>query len=193
MKRYLPVLAIAVAALVAGCGGGADAGPPASAPPKPPTFNDTDVMFLQMMIPHHREALEIVRLGKERAVGAEVKTLAAAVEATQTDEVDSMAGWLAAWGKPTNADPNPSLHAHHGGMRATGKERIEALRKTKPAQFDRTFLNLLIGHQHNAVELARMEVDGGVNLHAKDLARRIDESRRAQISLMLRYLSKDGA
>jgi uncharacterized protein (DUF305 family) len=191
MKRYLSTLAIALTVLVAGCGG-ADPSPPAGAAPatsKPANFNDTDVMFLQMMIPHHREALEIVRLAKERAVSAEVKTLAAAVETTQSDEVDSMTGWLEAWGKPTTADPNPSLHAHHGGMRITGKERIEALRKTKQAEFDKTFLNLLIGHQHNAVELARMEVDGGVNLHAKDLARRIDESRRAQISLMLRYLA----
>jgi uncharacterized protein (DUF305 family) len=193
MKRYLLALAIALTVLVAGCGG-ADPSPPAgaapaSATPKPANFNDTDVMFLQMMIPHHREALEIVRLGKERAVAAEVKTLAAAVETTQADEVDSMTRWLQAWGKPTTADPNPGLHAHHGGMRSTGKERIEALRKTKQAEFDRTFLNLLIGHQHNAVELARMEVEDGASLHAKDLARRIDESRRAQISLMLRYLA----
>jgi uncharacterized protein (DUF305 family) len=185
MKRYGCLLAVVCLLLLAGCGDGARLHRRAAQSPR---FNGTDVMFLQMMIPHHREGIEMARLAKLRASGADVRTLAAAVEATQLDEVEDMTGWLRAWGEPATADPNPGVHAGHGGMRSTGPARIAALRTTKAADFDRTFLNLLIGHQHNAVDLARMEAAGGVNLQAVDLARRIDESRTAQISLMLRYL-----
>jgi uncharacterized protein (DUF305 family) len=186
MQRCVAVLA-ACALLLAGCDRGTDRAAPAAA--AAPRFNDTDVMFLQMMIPHHREGLEIVRLAKERAVDAEVRTLAAAIDSTQASEVESMTGWLRDWGKPAKVDTNPSLHAGHGGMRATGAARIAELRKASRSDFDRTFLNLLIGHQHNAIELARMETSGGMNLQATALARRIDESRTAEISMMLRYLA----
>ena len=59
---------------------------------------------------------------------------------------------------------------------------------TGSAEFEKAFLNLLIGHQHNAVAMAKLEKEGGVNPQAKHLAERIFESRTAQIAQMLGYL-----
>ncbi|MEV8442812.1 DUF305 domain-containing protein [Actinosynnema sp. NPDC051121] len=184
-------LAALVAGLLvlAGCGS-----TPAAAPPTASTvvetneFNETDVMFLQMAVPHHRTGLEIVKLAEDRPVRAEVKTLAAAIEVTQLSEVDSMTKWLAEWGQPEAAGDNPQLHAGHGGDHSTSPEAIAELAATGPAEFEKAFLNLLIGHQHNAVAMAKLEKEGGINPQAKALAGRIFDSRTAQISQMLGYL-----
>ncbi|MEV1289118.1 DUF305 domain-containing protein [Micromonospora sp. NPDC049679] len=194
MKRSTLALAIASLPLLAGCGadpsgpgsvtpGTAAASPSRSETSPGGTFNATDVMFVQMMIAHHRQGLEIVRLARTRPAGAEVRTLAAAIEVTETDEAATMTGWLRGWGEPMTAD----AHAHdaHGGLHGTSAADIASLTKTTDARFERDFLHLMIAHQHAAIEFARIETGAGVNPHATDLARRIDRSRSAQITQML--------
>ncbi|WP_051797064.1 DUF305 domain-containing protein [Catenuloplanes japonicus] len=147
--------------------------------------NDNDVMFLQMMVNHHEQGVEMARIAAEKAGSDQLKTLAAAVVATQTDEVTTMKSWLTSWGKADSADTDINLHADHGGLPATSDEEIESLRSAAGADFDTTFLALFTGHQHNAVEMAKTEAAEGVNPDAKALAKSIDESRTAQIQLML--------
>ncbi|HEU5111477.1 MAG TPA: DUF305 domain-containing protein, partial [Micromonosporaceae bacterium] len=63
-------------------------------------FNAGDVMFLQMMVPHHRQGLVIVGLAAGRATSPAVHTLAAAIETTQADELATMSDWLRQWWQP---------------------------------------------------------------------------------------------
>ena len=146
-------------------------------------------MFLQMMVAQYQPANEILELAETRAANPKVKTLAAAVRVTQADENTTMLQWLREWSQPATTDAKPELHAGHGGLPTTGKAEIEALRSTPAADFDKTFLNLLIGHQHQAVEYARMEQTSGTNPAAVDLAKRIDQSRTAQIQMMLELVA----
>ncbi|MEV0679635.1 DUF305 domain-containing protein [Actinosynnema sp. NPDC050436] len=191
MRRLTTALAGLL--LVAGCGlGGTDQ---VSAPTGPvPTvvetneFNPVDVMFLQMAVPHHRTGLELVKTVHDKPVRADVKTLASAIEVTQLSEVDSMLKWLHDWNQPESAGDNPQLHEGHGGDHSTSPESIAALDTTPSGEYEKAFLNLLIAHQHNAVEMAKMEREGGVNPQAKALAERIFQSRTGQISQMLGYL-----
>ncbi len=179
--------------LLAGCGSALTATPGTAetAPPLPGTFDDTDVMFLQMLIPHHEQGVELARIAATRAGSADVRDLAAAVEATQRDEIADMKAWLRGWNQPIAADPDPRAHAGHGGMHATDPDAVAALRRTPagPA-FDRTFLTLLTGHQHGAVDLARMEARDGEHPGARDLAERIVRSRTAQIRQMAGLLRR---
>jgi uncharacterized protein (DUF305 family) len=183
MKRFALLLA---AFLLAGCAAAPDR--PAPARTEQRVFNDTDVMLSQMMVAHHGQALEMVRLARTKAVREDVRTLAAAVDVTETDELKTMQVWLGAWGRPPTADP--SAHAGHGGAHGTSPDDIKALGATSGAEFETRFLNMFIAHQHNAIEIARMETGGGVNPGALDLARRIGESRTAEIQQMLRYLAQ---
>ena len=153
------------------------------------TFNDTDVMYLQMMVAHHEQGLEMVRIAEASAQREDVKTLAKAVDVTQADEVTMLKGWLEGWSKPTTVDHDISLHADHGGLPATGPEEMAALRKAKGVTFDTTFINLFVAHQHNAVEMANLERTGGSNQEAKDFAERVRKSRTEQISQMLTMLN----
>jgi uncharacterized protein (DUF305 family) len=108
------------------------------------------------------------------------------VQVTQADEVRSMLDWLRNWDQPAVAPSMPEAHSEHAGMPATGDAELKALRDAPATTFDKTFLNLFIGHQHQAVEFARMEIRGGVSPAAVQLAHRVDQSRRAQIEMMLK-------
>ncbi|MFG2000901.1 DUF305 domain-containing protein [Spirillospora sp. NPDC048911] len=154
----------------------------------PGTFNSTDVMFLQMMVPHHGQGVRIARLARERAARPGVRTLAAAIETTQVSEIRSMAGWLRSWRRPPTAPAGS--HSAHGGMPMTSEAAIDRLSETTGAPFERTFLNLLIAHQDDALQLARREVAAGTNPEAKALADRVARSRQAQITQMLTLLRR---
>jgi uncharacterized protein (DUF305 family) len=196
--RRVPLAAVAAVAalLAAGCGTQPDE-PAAGAPSGPAapgssaaasTFNETDTMFLQMMVPHSTQGVALVKLAADRSTRADVKTLAQAIEVTQQDEIKRMSGWLAEWKQPATA--SDEAHQAHGGMPGTSEKEIAALREAEGAAFDTKFLNTLIAHQDDAVQLARMETNAGVNVHAKTFAKQVDESRTAQIKQMLQFLEK---
>jgi len=142
-----------------------------------------------MMVAHHKQGLEMVRLAKKSATRSEVRILAEAVDATQTDELELMRTWLKGWDKPATVDHAPSAHADHGGLPATGPAEMAALRKAKKADFETTFLNLFVAHQHNAVEMAHLETTKGVNAETKAFADRVRESRADQIRQMLTLMN----
>jgi len=148
--------------------------------------NTADVMFLQMMIVHIGQGTELARIAADRAESAEVRDLAAAITATQTEEAQVMTGWLKGWSEPVTAAQDPAAHAAHGGTPAVTGEQVDALRGAAADTVDRMFLTLLTGHQHNAVEWADAVTRDGRNPETKDLARRVKESRSDQIALMLR-------
>jgi uncharacterized protein (DUF305 family) len=69
-----------------------------TAPATTGDHNQADVMFAQMMIPHHEQAIEMTELASTRASNADVKALAAQIQAAQQPEINEMRGWLASWG-----------------------------------------------------------------------------------------------
>ncbi|SEG94829.1 Uncharacterized conserved protein, DUF305 family [Thermomonospora echinospora] len=186
--KYAAAALLTVCALLlfAGCAGALRPGAEPSPDPGGPGFNGTDVMFLQMMLPHHGQGVRIVRLAEGRAVRPEVRTLAAAIEATQLTEITTMAGWLRAWRRPPRAPRH--AHAAHGGLPETSESEIAALARATGPAFERAFLNTLIAHQDDAVQLARMQLADGIDPRVRDLARRMERSRSAQIKQMLLFL-----
>lgn len=193
LRRAVLPAALALPLLLTACGG-ADEAPsePASAASDAPAasgYNDTDVMFLQMMIAHHKQGVEMAQVAADRAKRDDVRNLAAAVVATQKEEVKTMTSWLREWSKPTTSDHPPGMHTAHGGQPATGPKEIKTLKRTKGAAFEPAFINLFVGHQHNAVEMADMETSKGGNAEAKAFAKRVKESRTGQIRQLLAMLN----
>ncbi len=148
--------------------------------------NAQDVMFVQMMVPHNHQGIEMVRIGSERATNQQLKTMAKAVGTTQQDEVEAMLRWLHEWGQPLQAPQG--AHAHHGGMPETDRRQIAALKTSR--HFERDFINLLVAHQDDAVQMAAAELYGGANPTVKDYARRVQESRKAEIQQLLAMLKQ---
>ena len=188
-RALLTAVLLAPLLLLTACGGGGEGKSSEPAGAASDGYNDHDVMFLQMMIAHHRQGVEMARVAAERSEDAEVRNLAGAVAATQTEEVKTMSSWLRAWSKPVRSDHPAGAHAAHGGMPATGAKEIKTLKKTTGAGFEPAFLNLFVGHQHGAVEMARTELSKGGNADAKAFAKRVEESRTDQIRQMLGLLN----
>lgn len=151
--------------------------------------NATDVMFVQMMLPHHEQGIQIVRLAEGRPVRTQVKLLMEAIEVTQQTEIETMSGWLREWGAAASAPAQE--HAAHGGVPATDASAIEAVAGAHDSDFERHLLNLLIAHQDDAVQMALREKNGGTHEPARQLADRIDQSRSTQIKMMLEFLRQD--
>jgi uncharacterized protein (DUF305 family) len=208
MRRITALTAAAaLATLVAGCGG--DPAPPDAAA-RPATSaaadadpagadavqgkgdakrNADDVMFLQMMVTHHGQGSRMAELAADRGRRERLTLLAGAIASTQHDEAATMRTWLKGWDERTSASGDHSAHAAHGGLPATGPDQIEALEKSKGVVFETSFLNLMIAHQHSAVEMAGQELENGVNPQARALAERIVKSRTAEIEMMLEMLN----
>lgn len=162
------------------------------------TFNDADVMFAQMMIPHHQQAVEMADLAPTRANDPELKDLAAKIKAAQDPEIATMSGWLTAWGKPT---PAPSGHNMHGmgssptprpsGMPGMSSEReMNALMMAKGNDFDRMFAQMMIAHHNGAIEMAKTEQANGANSDAKALAAKIATDQAAEVQTLQKILDR---
>jgi uncharacterized protein (DUF305 family) len=208
VRRTLPLAAALVTlAVVAGCGGdpaapGGTARPATSAAAAEPAVaaeggadaagdrrNADDVMFLQMMVAHLGQGSRMADLASEKGRREQLTLLAGAIAATQDDEAATVKRWLKGWDERTTAAGDHSAHAAHGGLPATGPAQLAALEKAKGTAFETSFLNLMIAHQHDAVELADFELENGVNPQARALAKRVQKSRSAQIELMLGLLN----
>jgi uncharacterized protein (DUF305 family) len=175
LRQVRTLLAILLL-LVAGCG---------QAESEPPV-NAEDVMFVQMMVPHHRQGIEIAKVGASKAANPELKTLTAAIVSTQQSEVEMMLRWLHSWDQPLT--PATSAHDHHGGMPETDVKQIQALKRSENFEYD--LCNLLIAHQDDAVQMAAAEVAGGANPAVQQWAAQVEASRRGQIDTMTNLIKK---
>lgn len=148
-------------------------------------FDSADVMFVQMMIPHHQQAIEMAGLAETRASHKEVKQLAAKIKGEQQPEINTMESWLRAWGKPA---PSGGMgHSMPGMMPEADMKKLE---KARGAAFDRTFLKMMIAHHKGAIEMARTEQEHGANPQAKQLAKNIESSQRAEVKQMQKMLDR---
>ncbi|MCM3883686.1 DUF305 domain-containing protein [Frankia sp. R82] len=111
MKRLvLFVSALLAAAFLTACGSST------------PDHNSTDTRFAQDMIPHHRQAVDMVGLVSTRTQNAQIRALATQIHAAQTPEIVTMTGWLTAWSEPVpsavdsaSADDGHPTHTHRIG------------------------------------------------------------------------------
>lgn len=176
---------------------------PSSAPAGAASFNDADVSFTQHMIGHHQQAIEMAAMADSRAASTDVKTLAAKIKAAQQPEIDTMNGWLTAWGKPA-AMPSASAsmpgmdsgHMDSGNMDmgsmpgAMSNADMSKLMHAKGSAFDTMFLTMMISHHQGAVDMAQQETSQGSNPDAVALAKKIITDQQAEITQMKAMLAK---
>jgi uncharacterized protein (DUF305 family) len=117
-----------------------------------PRHTDADVRFMQDMITHHAQAVEMTSLLKSRSTSEDMQKLAQRIELSQDDEIRMMTGWLTARGA---ALPDPHAHHTHAGlMRGMATpEEMQRLASLKGAEFDRLFLELMIKHHQGALTM----------------------------------------
>jgi len=130
------------------------------------TFTDDDVLFMQHMIVHHGQAVEMVELLKTRGADPQIGLLGQRIALSQEAEMTLMRGWLAARGEDETMPAD--MHAGHGGMdhaahAAPGDtavmpgmltpNQMQALAAASGPEFDRLFLTGMIQHHQGALDM----------------------------------------
>ena len=153
-------------------------------------FNDADVMFAQMMYPHHAQAVEMADLADGRTDNPEVLSLASAIAAAQQPEMDQMTAWLTEWGQPMPdmdmGDMGGMDHSSGSGMMTA--QDMDALMAASGSEFDRQWLTMMIAHHTGAIEMANTEIADGSNPDALEMARAIVATQQQEIETMQRLL-----
>jgi len=128
-------------------------------------LSSQDVMFLQMMIPHHEQAVFMSDLAQTQADSDAIKKLAKAISITQKLERSKMREWLTEAGEPLSSDGH-SMGAD--GM--LSEQEILTLRAANGKAFDKLFVKGMTAHHKGAIEMARDEVSSGQNEKVKAFA-----------------------
>ena len=154
-------------------------------------FNATDVGFAQGMIPHHAQAVEMADMALSSSTNADVLALAKQIKAAQNPEIETMSGWLRAWGQKVPAMNSMSDGGHDmtdmSGMMMDGmmtEKDMDRLESSTGSAFDRLWLELMIQHHEGAVRMSEDELKDGKNPEVKALAQTIITAQQAEITKM---------
>lgn len=173
--------------------------PPSTKGSLPPR-SQADVEFMQGMIMHHAQAVEMTALIESHTENKELRLLGARISSSQSDEIRFMRRWLAARGEPTSmAMPQmPGMGMSREAMPLMpgmlSREQMEALRKAKGAEFDRLFLAGMIQHHNGALTMVKDLFDtagAGQDADIFNFATDADNTQRAEIKIMQTMLEKE--
>jgi uncharacterized protein (DUF305 family) len=172
--------------------------PPSTRPTLPPR-SQADVEFMQGMIMHHSQAVEMTALIASQTENKDIRSLGAKISSSQSDEIRFMQRWLAARGEPLSMampgmpdmDLSGKPMAPMPGMLTP--EQMEALRKAKGAEFDHLFLTGMIQHHNGALVMVKDLFDtagAGQDADIFNFATDADNTQRAEIRIMQNMLKE---
>ena len=177
---------------------------PANMPPaqmREPT--KADVEFMQGMIMHHSQAVEMTELLKTRSTNPEVQELGKKIDISQTDEMGFMKRWLQDRGKPTEMpmDMGGMDMKDMKGMDMSSmmpgmltKAQMDALRKANGPEFDHLFLTGMMQHHSGALVMVKeLFATPGAAQDAWlfDFTSDVDNTQQAEIDIMRHMLAKE--
>ena len=172
----------------------------ATLPPRSPK----DAEFMQGMIMHHAQAVEMSGLIDSRTEGKDLRLFGARISQSQSDEMKFMKRWLEARGEPVSL-PMPAMASMHmPGMDASGHQmlmpgmltskQMEALKKAKGTEFDRLFLTGMIQHHNGALVMVKdlfNTAGAGQDAELFNFATDVDSGQRAEIKIMQMMLGEN--
>lgn len=174
---------------------------PASTRAKLPPLSAKDVEFMQGMIMHHGQAVEMTALINDRTTNEKLRLLGARISHSQSEEMKYMERWLKLRGESTSM-PMPAMH-HMPGMDMSKhemlmpgmltKEQMDALAKAKGPEFDRLFLQGMIQHHTGALVMVDelfKTAGSGQDAELFNFATDVDSGQRAEIRIMESMLPK---
>ena len=154
--------------------------------------SEADVMFAQMMIPHHEQAIEMsdIILSKDD-VPADVTSLAEEIKAAQGPEIAQLTDWLEQWGEAT--EPQDGHGGHDMSMMEgmLSDDELEQLSDAQGADAARMFLEQMIAHHQGAIDMAEVLLEHGKNEQMRALAEEIITAQVGEIELMTTWLSEN--
>jgi len=174
---------------------------PTSTTAQLPPISSKDVEFMQGMIMHHAQAVEMTALIDSHTDSKELRTLGARISRSQSDEIKFMKRWLETRGQPTTHDM--SEMAAMPGMDMSGHQmlmpgmltpkQMDSLRNAKGKEFDELFLKGMIQHHNGALIMVKELFDtagAGQDAELFNFATDVDSGQRAEIRIMQSLLGE---
>lgn len=183
---------------------GAPGAPSKTLPPSTratlPLASSADVQFMQGMILHHAQAVEMTALISSHTENKNLRFLGERISRSQTDEINFMKRWLAARGQavPKRMPTMPGMDMSHEFMALMPgmltPEQMNALRQAKGDDFDHLFLVGMIQHHNGALTMVKdlFETAGaGQDAELFDFATDADNTQRVEIGIMQKMLKTE--
>ncbi len=156
-------------------------------------YTEVDVHFMQSMVPHHAQALEMTELVRRHAKSSSVRRLALRMEISQRDEIDLIEGWLKGHGEAVRLQPEAGgAMSLMPGMLTP--EQMQRLASARGDDFDRLFLELMIQHHQGAIVMVQdLFKSSGAAQESTifQFASNVDSDQAMEIARMRRLL-RDG-
>jgi uncharacterized protein (DUF305 family) len=169
-----------------------------------PPRSSADVQFMQGMILHHAQAVEMTAMIPSHTQNKDLHSLGARIGSSQSDEIKLMKRWLAARGESTQETmpKMPGMDMSHDASHDTmalmpgmlTPQQMEALQKARATEFDRLFLVGMIQHHNGALTMVKDLFDtagAGQDAELFDFATDADNTQRAEIRIMETMLKKE--
>ena len=147
-------------------------------------YTSADIMFLQMMIPHHQQAVDISNLALKTSKDSELLELAMTIRDAQTSEITQMKSWLEDAG--AGLDMGHSMDGMGGMLDDT---ELSALAAATGKNFDILWLKGMIGHHDGAIHMTTMIRDAS-NKEIKTFGENVIKDQSAQITQMEAMLKR---
>ena len=164
-----------------------------------PPHSPADTQFMQNMIMHHAQAVEMTALIDTHTENKELRSLGARISRSQSDEIKFMKRWLTARDEPTS----PPMH-HMPGMDMSTHQmlmpgmltavQMAALRNAKGHEFDQLFLKGMIQHHSGALTMVKELFDtagAGQDAELFNFTTEVDSGQRAEIKIMQTMLGEN--
>jgi uncharacterized protein (DUF305 family) len=171
--------------------------PPSTRATLPP-YSPADVQFMQHMIMHHAQAVEMTALIESHTQNARLRSLGERISRSQSDEINLMKRWLMTRSEPVSpAMPDmPGMDMSSHQMLMPGMltpKQMDALRKAKGEEFDELFLKGMIQHHNGALGMVKDLFDSagsGQDAELFNFATEVDSGQRAEIKVMQTMLDQ---
>lgn len=175
---------------------------PASTRATLPPTSPKDIEFMQGMITHHAQAVEMTALIESHTQNQDLRLLGTRISKSQADEIEFMKRWLETRGQPITSPMSDMPSMHMPGMDMSSPhlmpgmltpKQMDALRKARDGQFDRLFLTGMIQHHNGALIMVKDLFDSagtGQDAELFNFVTDVDSGQRAEIRIMQTMLEK---
>jgi uncharacterized protein (DUF305 family) len=145
---------------------------------------DSDRMFIEQMIPHHQDAVDMGELALVRAEHQEIKQLAATIIRDQSREITLMRDWYRAW----FGSEIPEYQGMGGGgmgmMEGMAGNPTDLIQLANATPFDKEFIEQMIPHHQMAIMMAQMVMRHSDRQEIRELGSSIIQTQSAEVDLM---------
>ena len=163
-----------------------------------PPASEKDVEFMQGMIMHHAQAVEMTALIASHTRNKSLRLLGARISHSQADEINFMKRWLTTRGRSTSMEmhdmPGMDMSSHHMLMPGMlTQKQMDALKESKDGEFDQLFLRGMIQHHNGALVMVKDLFDtagAGQDAELFNFATDVDSGQRAEIKILETMLEK---